>query len=396
MRSPDADSFSIELSPSLMIEFTINDLTSEEQQAVEILRRQDAPAADGPFLPESVSNLVSQYQGLGYADNSAALRQIDIETTDSPLQWVIGRGDRYNRATLERIITEAQRFLLISSYVIEDERITRLICEKAATLPEGVWILTDLRDEVINYLDTQVENNLSTRFEKSHEFKRYCIMNLLNAGVHIRSGRFHLKTVISEQSAYLGSCNLTCGSLAFNLEAGLRVQNNTLHRELLQKFQYCWEANSQDIVSRTGRQDKLMLQSVPPSTLQFSRSLHLLYPGQYYEDLQQELSQFQGQVSIYSRSFKPEAILEQRLLSHSCETRLFIETDHASPVKSKFKVTPIRYLHAKVTILGDRVAYVGGVNFNFERQSRGLVDLMYKTTQPDEIQQLRYALARFS
>jgi hypothetical protein len=396
MRSSDDKCFSIDLLPRLTIRFTIDDLTPEEQQAVEILRHQDDSAGSRTFWSEQVSNLVNQYQTLGYADNSNVLRQVDIEATDSPLQWIIGRGDRYNRATLEQIIAEAQRFLLISSYVIEDERITRLICEKAATLPEGVWILTDLRDEVVNYLDTQVKNNSSVRFERSHEFKRYCIMNLLNAGVHMRSGRFHLKTIISEQSAYLGSCNLTSGSLTFNLEAGLRVQKNTLHQELLRKFQYYWEAKSQDLVYRTGRQGELMLRSVPPSMLPAHRSTYLLSPEQYYKDLQQELSQFQGQVSIYSRSFKPEIILEQRLLSCFCETRLFIETDHSSHIKSKFKVTPIRCLHAKVTILGDRVAYVGGINFNFEQRFGGLVDLMYKTTHPDEIQQLRYALTRLS
>jgi hypothetical protein len=148
----------------------------------------------------------------------------------------------------------------------------------------------------------------------------------------------------------------------------LRVQKNTLHQELLRKFQYYWEAKSQDLVYRTGRQGELMLRSVPPSMLPAHRSTYLLSPEQYYEDLQQELSQFQGQVSIYSRSFKPEIILEQRLLSCFCETRLFIETDHSSHIKSKFKVTPIRCLHAKVTILGDRVAYVGGINFNFEQR----------------------------
>jgi len=396
IQSSDIQTFSVRLLPQLRVWLTSADLSEVEQVALTTLRQWTTQPVDLNLLSQSAKDLVSQFQMKGRVENDAVLRQIAIQTTVAPLQWIVGRGDRHNRATLEGIITEAQRFLLISSYVIEDERITRLICDKAATLPEGVWVLTDLRNEVVNFLDQQVENGQPSQFERSHEFKRHCLIELLNAGVHMRSGKFHLKTMISDQSAYLGSCNLTGGSLALNLEAGLRVQQNALHAELLQKFQQCWTVYSQDVIYQTQQQDGLILHSAPQSDSQVDRSPHLLSPKQYYQDLQQELDTFRGKVAIYSRSFKPGSVLEQRLSSSLYETRLFLETDHLPHVQSKFHVTSICKLHAKVTLLGDRIAYVGGVNFNFEPQSYGLVDLMYKTSQPTEIQQLHHALARFS
>ena len=46
----------------------------------------------------------------------------------------------------------------------------------------------------------------------------------------------------------------------------------------------------------------------------------------------------------------------------------------------------INNLHAKITILGNQVAYIGGINFNFNNSHSH--DLMYKTTDTKEINQI--------
>lgn len=48
---------------------------------------------------------------------------------------------------------------LVKCIIIEERSITELICQKATILPQGVWILTDLNNEVINAIDTQVEES---------------------------------------------------------------------------------------------------------------------------------------------------------------------------------------------------------------------------------------------
>jgi hypothetical protein len=48
----------------------------------------------------------------------------------------------------------------------------------------------------------------------------------------------------------------------------------------------------------------------------------------------------------------------------------------------------INTLHAKITILGNKVAYIGGINFNFNPNFSHSHDLMYKTTDAQEINQI--------
>lgn len=71
-------------------------------------------------------------------------------------QITINRGK--HRELLYELIEKAEKFLLISSYRLEDEDIINLIVNKASSLPLGIWILTDFNDEVIKIVDENVED----------------------------------------------------------------------------------------------------------------------------------------------------------------------------------------------------------------------------------------------
>jgi len=307
----------------------------------------------------------------------------DVRQTD----FLIGR--RKHRHEIKKLISKADQFLLISSYIIEDENITNLICEKAKQLPQGVWILTDLREEVIDSIDIQTKTD-SSSYEESNHRKKTCLRQLLNHNVSIRSGKFHLKTYISEKEAYLGSCNLTGGSLDFNLEAGIFTCHPPLHQNLILMFQQFWETRSKDQVIPLKQGDGFYLHSLSPQTTEIT-SDHFLTPQQYEEDLISQLQKQNDSITLYTRRFSPSPQLAG-LLRYS-QPNIFVNEVWRDRIRN-FPQYTIPHLHAKVTLLGNRVAYLGGVNFTFSSDSNAFVDLMYKTTSLAEINSIRQQLRR--
>ena len=55
---------------------------------------------------------------------------------------------------------------------------------------------------------------------------------------------------------------------------------------------------------------------------------------------------------------------------------------------STINIEKRKNLHAKITLLGKKIAYIGGINFNFSLKHQGSYDLMYKTTDSQEINQI--------
>ena len=116
----------------------------------------------------------------------------------------------------------------------------------------------------------------------------------------------------------------------------------------------------------------------------------LLTPKQYREDLYRELSKCSGKVKIYSRGFAPDAEIFNLLATRSTHVYADGFINHKnSRITTYFRAG----VHAKVTLIGDRVAYLGGVNFQFAPQGFKLIDLMYKTCDLQEITQIRQQLA---
>lgn len=365
------------------------DFSQDVKEVVNYLQNQKTK------LSEIEQKILQEYQEKYCPPNSFQLPEelvIQSNITNNH-QLVIGK--RKSRNFIEKIIQESETFLLLSSYIIEDKSITELICQKATTLPQGVWILTDLRDDVINRLDKQTETNtnLPENHQKTDEKKLKCLTKLLDVGVKIRGGLFHLKTYISEKSGYLGSCNLTGGSLDFNLESGIISQNSPIHEDLIEYFRYFWNYKTEYDIIPSDIFGDFIQRSLSHSVLPlFPDSKNLLTPNKYYQDLKTELSNFTGKVQIYTRNFQPEGLVN---LLNSRNTTVYL---HHFPHRNISKIKQIlnSNIHAKVTILGDKIAYIGGVNFQFDEDSLQLNDLMCKTTNPEIIKQIYQQLFIFS
>ena len=100
------------------------------------------------------------------------------------------------------------------------------------------------------------------------------------------------------------------------------------------------------------------------------------------------MSQCSG-IEIYSRGFNPDA--EILTLLTTVSTRVYAD----GFIRSKNRIATFYKagIHAKVTLIGDRIAYLGGINFQFAPRGFGLNDLMYKTCDRHEIIQIRQQLA---
>lgn len=387
LQSVDLNNFCINYQ-QIKIWISLQELSLELRTAITFLRLNENSENQTSNFPISVRSLIEEYQ----VKNLPNKLQPNDNLTRQIL-FLIRNGK--NRNIVKKIINDACQFLLISSYIIEDEELTELICEKSLQLPQGVWILTDLRNEILDRIDQQISDNVTIpeQYQRSDEHKKTCLKMLLDANIVIRSGTFHLKTYISEQYGYLGSCNLTRGSLDFNKEAGVVFCNNSHHQSLINLFQQFWQKCSRDEVIPDSNSDGFRLRSLSRNIQeQYTNYPNFLTSSQYQRDLITQLRNFSGEVKIYSRSFQPSIEIASylRLLN----TQVFIYSQ-MSVRNQDFNIQKIDHLHAKIPILGNQVAYIGGINFHFndvDISGSNLHDLMYKTTDTKEINQIIHQL----
>jgi phosphatidylserine/phosphatidylglycerophosphate/cardiolipin synthase-like enzyme len=379
------------LNQQVKIWIYIQELSLELRSAITFLYSNES---DKSILSSSVRLLVEEYNSRYQYRRRNSPEQLQPNSNLNPHLGFFIRNGR-SRTIFHARINDASQFLLISSYIIEDEELTELICTKSSQLPQGVWILTDLRNEVLDRIDQQISDNISIpeQYRISDERKRSCLRMLLKANIPIRSGAFHLKTYISEKYAYLGSCNLTRGSLDINKEAGIVFSNNSQHQNLINLYQQFWHKRSRDEVIPESNIDGFRLRSISHHQNQYTYYPNFLTPSQYERDLITELRNFTGKVKIYSRSFQPSAEIETYL--RRLDTQIFIDSS-MSFTNQNFSINRVKYLHAKITLLGNQVAYIGGVNFNFNPNFSHSHDLMYKTTNREEIHQIIYTLPYLS
>ena len=364
--------FSIPLSNGFIAWLDLNDLEASLQQALQILRNTEETALLSEFAQELVNAYRIKYpckQIIG--DDIPDLVSMDAPSTDIK----IGRG--IHRQTLEELIFNARQFLLICSYRLEDEAIVEMIVEKSRQIP--VWILTDFSNEVQDRVDANMDGTREAEQEYANadRKKRECLRMLSRANLGFRSGNFHLKTYISDQSAYLGSCNLTGGSLERNGEAGMLWHSTPEHAFLVKYFRYLWtsKANAQVIPSPLGFRTESLENSMTPAPINNC----LLDQAAYKVDLTNSLRRFAGQeIRIYSRNFQP--LSPQLNLLSPTRSRIFYGNHNATGLQAK----QIFNLHAKIVIIGSHVAYIGSQDFSFRHNP--FIDLTYKTTNFQEIE----------
>jgi hypothetical protein len=387
LRNVDTQEVVFRINDQLRLGINWQELRFSLKEAMISLREGNTDISDQSELTQQ---LIQEYQEHYRIIVSYFPENPHLKPNFSPINQFLFR--RKNRDLFQKIIAKAGKFLLISSYILEDEVLINQICEKSATLPQGIWILTDLRDEVVDRIDQQVtiSKYLPEHFKRADERKKDCLRQLLDAKVKIRSGAFHLKTCISEHHGYLGSVYLTRGSLDVNLESGIIFKNNETYQQLINIFRYFWECSSRDNVIPVLGFDGFELRTVKRYRQEYYPvSPTLLTPEQYYNDLLKELSNFEGKVIIVSRSFQATAELRSQL--QRLNTIIYIDQEMGF-LDSTITIKEVKNLHAKITLLGNKTAYIGGINFNFSRKHQRSYDLMYKTTDSQEINQIINAL----
>lgn len=378
LRSSNPDEFPLELFPSCTVWLRPDELSPMLQEAIYGLLNNKAVES-----PES-QDLIEQYRQ--HQPNSqidwGAIPSLSISEHFPETELCCGRG--LHRDRLQQLIEQAQEFLLISSYRLEDEAIIEAIVEKSKSIP--VWLLTNFDSDVQDRVDTysKQEEEMDSPYENSDYLKKRCLRRLLQGGVPFRSGPFHLKTYLSEQSAYLGSCNLTGGSLSRNLEVGYIWQQTSEHHFLIDLFRYLWNTKAKakclPISSGVGFHIETVEAIASPSPTHSS----FLNFYEYQRDLTQVLREFshnpQGEVVIYTRNFNPTP--EQLNLLSYLPTHIYYGRWNNTHLEGQ----QLAHLHGKVVVIGDRTAYVGSQDCAFGRNP--LIDLTFKTTDPQLIQEI--------
>lgn len=376
LNSTNPDEFALSLRPGLTSWLEPRELPTPLRLALRVLKQEPAAAE----LDETILTLVSDYRQAHstLTRPSQDIPALQVSTTANPrMEVLIGKGT--HRERLHQLIDQAEAYLLICSYRLEDLDIVTKIAEKARQIP--VWILTDFSDQVQDRVDKTLEKGLAPNpdYGNADLKKQACLRALAQAGVSFRSGQFHLKTYISEKTAYLGSCNLTGGSLGRNGEAGLLWSHTPQHQELIDYFCYLWSAKTQAtaIPSPIGWQVRSISRpnrgAPPPITL--------LDAYGFKQDLDRELQRFaqnpQGRLRIYTRNFDP-TFHQINLLRH-LQPQICCGHYNSSPLDSR----AVPNLHGKVILLGDQTAYLGSQDFSFGQG--GFVELTYKTQKADEV-----------
>ena len=123
--------------PHLQIWISRQDLPLDLRAAITFLRLGEGETS---VLSAAVRLLVQQYQATHRLPIVRLPEQLSPDSITPAQGLRISKGN--SRSILEKIISTARNFLLISSYIIEDEHLTELICRKSQELPQGVWILT--------------------------------------------------------------------------------------------------------------------------------------------------------------------------------------------------------------------------------------------------------------
>jgi hypothetical protein len=377
LRSKNPELFAILLPNDCMAWLQLNELHQALQRAIHILRNESENNCPNDDLTETVQRLVSAYR-VKYPKPviiSDRIPNLEIANITPKTDMRIGRG--IHRQTLEELITNAQKFLLICSYRLEDQAIVQMIAEKSKQIP--IWILTDFSNGVQDRVDSNMDDQRESdpKYANSDLKKRKCLGMLSKANLGFRSGNFHLKTYISEQSAYLGSCNLTGGSLERNGEAGMLWQNTLEHQFLVEYFRYLWthQTTSQSIPSPNG----FCIESLEKLSGSPPQSDRLLDHHAFKKDLSSSLKKFSGQeIRIYTRNFQPLS-LQLNLLTNP-RNRISFGSYNATSLQAR----KIHNLHAKIIIIGSQVAYIGSQDFAFSYNP--LLDLTYKTNDSQEIE----------
>ena len=356
------------------------ELPTDLQQAIKYLRKPQPQE-----LTEQAQSLVRAYRAR-YSQtipNSREIPNLSVANNSGTTEFVIGK--RISRATIENLITNAKKFLMICSYRIEDPAIAEMLARKAQEIP--IWILTEFNDNVQNRVDTNMVGRVEVdpEYANSDRQKRECLLILRDAGLIFRGGNFHIKSYISENSAYLGSCNLTGGSLGRNGEAGIIWHGTAEHQFLIDYFRHLWTNQTDAETMPLANALELRTTGRRKTDTPLPVSDHFLNHQEYIRDITNSLQNFAGEeIRIYTRNLNP--LPQQINLLKNSNNRIF----YGSYNNARLQAKKIENLHAKIVVIGSQIAYIGSQDLAISRAP--FLNLTYKTTNPQEIAQIRQQL----
>ena len=160
-------SISLPLSNNCTALVQLRELPTDLQQAIKYLRKPQRQE-----LTEQVQSIVRAYRAR-YSQtipNSRDIPNLSVANNSGTTEFVIGK--RISRATIENLITNAKKFLMICSYRIEDPAIAQMLARKAQEIP--IWILTEFNDNVQNRVDANMVGRVEVDPEYAILSSRYC------------------------------------------------------------------------------------------------------------------------------------------------------------------------------------------------------------------------------
>lgn len=268
---------------------------------------------------------------------------------------------------LRRLISQAQRFLFVGSFVIEDIEAAGWLAQKAEHMPGRVWVMCDLKEAFQDHLDALLAGRLDPtdrRFEL-HRKKWESLRILLRSPAQVRWVNGHLKAYMSEREALFGSANLAPRSLRGNLESYLRFEDAESLRALYQTMATLWHYHSEAKVYRPGTGTGLVLESIATGDRNeaFLRSPvgkgpfmdHTVYATRVIQDLRQA----RKSVHALLYSVSGDSILLKRG-KRSLER--IIGVDSRRVPEGETRVYSVNACHAKIVVIDRRIVYMGGVN----------------------------------
>ncbi len=381
LRNVDPDSsISLSLSNDCTALIEIHELSINLQQAIKYFHKPQRQE-----LTEQAKSLIRAYRAR-YSQtipNSREIPNLSVANTLGTTEFAIGK--RISRATIENLITNAKKFLMICSYRIEDVAIAEMLARKAQEIP--IWIITEFNDNVQNRVDANMVGRVEVdpEYANSDRQKRECLLILRDAGLVFRGGNFHIKSYISENSAYLGSCNLTGGSLGRNGEAGIIWHGTAEHQFLIDYFRHLWTNQTDAETMPLANALELRVTSRRKSDIPLPISDRFLNHQEYIRDITNSLQNFAGEeVRIYTRNLNPPP--QQINLLKNSNNRIYFGSYNNAGLPAR----KIENLHAKIVIIGSQVAYIGSQDLAISRDP--FLNLTYKTTNPQEIAQINQQL----
>jgi|GEM_PF-2612552 len=359
------------------------------------IRKQDAFKV---YLESNYKEVIEQY--LSIQNNNLLLNRIsDYKITNSKINE--GRINRSDNLILKSniisyvksVISNASRFIIIASYIIEDNAICDYIIKQKQLKGIDVYVITSFRDD-LREQKRSVENNERTyRFSEFDNLKDENYIKLLKAGCNIKHVNSHLKVIVTDNSAMIGSVNLTKGSLYRNLESTIVINNNRDLNMLFSMFKEIWGEYATHILALSSSQKDFNLietvSSINHKILNYSKG-GLFGVKAYYFDLKYEInSYYYDKITIYTGSFTLNHEIS-KLLQDKCNTvRVYCnKSSYQSTNEDNIFLYHKKYLHAKLVILDSKILYIGGVDFINKPNNNSMIDLMYKITDKYFIQQL--------